>query len=1130
MNRQAMPRIFDNIEQKLLCAITETLSQSQRADFSVGYFNLRGWRLIGDSIDALPESDFASCRLLIGMHRSPDAELRAALRIRTPDQGMDQQTASRLRQKAAEEFRKQLVIGAPSNDDEVGLRRLSDQLRSGRLIVKLHLRYPLHAKLYLFHRDDFNNPMTGYLGSSNLTMAGLSQQGELNVDVLDHDSCRKLQRWFDDRWSDRFSLDISEELADIIDESWAREQPVLPYHLYLKMAYHLSQDARDGLTNFQIPQDLQRVLLDYQTAAVKIAAHHLNRRGGVMIGDVVGLGKTLMATALAKIFHEDNGHSTLIICPANLQKMWQEHADRYGLPVRVMSYGMVERNLADVGARFRILIVDESHNLRNREGSRYAAIQEYIRLTQSKVILLTATPYNKHYEDLASQLRLFVNPEADIGIRPEEYLRQITEPIFAQRHQVIPRSLAAFEHSPYADDWRDLMRLYLVRRTRSFIIRNYARTDPENGRTYLPLGDGSRSYFPTRVPLTVRFRSDADDPADVYARLYADEIVNIIDGLYLPRYGLGGYETGVTASRLSSAERKQLENLSKAGKRLTGFARTNLFKRLESGGPAFLQSVDRHILRNYIYLHAIDNGLDLPIGTLEPESLDPGIADSDEHEGVEIDNGEPLLTEIDPSTQSVSSYRRRAAQAYQQFAGPWKKRYKWLRPTLFNADLCRHLEDDAWGLMEVLRVAGSWDPAQDQKLNELERLLTQQHPDEKVIVFTQFADTAIYLAEQLRARGLAGVASVTGDSGNPTELAERFSPVSNGKRHQMSAERELRVLIATDVLSEGQNLQDGHIIVNYDLPWAIIRLIQRAGRVDRIGQQAAEIRCYSFMPADQVEKLLRLRERVVQRLRENAEVIGSDEDFFGDGDDEQTVLDIYNEKAGILDDDAEDDTDLSSRALAIWNNAIAADPKLKSIVERLPDVVYSSRAHDPTATTPEGVLVYMRTAQEYDALAWVGRNGEAVTESQSRILQMADCHPATPATPRHVEHHHLVEIAAERLAAEVSREGGQLGRPNGARYKTYMRLKGYIEANQGTIFLTEDLKRAHEAIYRYPLRNRANETLNRQMRAGIDDQQLAEIVVGLHREDHLSIVQDEDIEDSGPRIICSLGLWRESVS
>jgi SNF2 family DNA or RNA helicase len=217
------------------------------------------------------------------------------------------------------------------------------------------------------------------------------------------------------------------------------------------MAYHLSQEARAGLSEFRIPAEFRSKLFEFQSAAVRIAAHHLNKRNGVLIGDVVGLGKTLMATALARIVQEDQGISTLILCPKNLTKMWQHHADTYGLQAKVISLSKVVRELPNVPGRFRLIVLDESHNLRNREGKRYRAIHEFIQQTASRCVLLSATPYNKTYLDLGSQLRLFVADDYDLGIRPERLFRERGEVEFG-RLQVAPRSLAAFERSPYADD------------------------------------------------------------------------------------------------------------------------------------------------------------------------------------------------------------------------------------------------------------------------------------------------------------------------------------------------------------------------------------------------------------------------------------------------------------------------------------------------------------------------------------------------------------------------------------------------------------------------------------------------------------------------------------------------------
>ncbi len=1114
-----MPRIFDNIDRNFRPALAETLQHAHRADFCVGYFNLRGWRSIDQYIGDWSGGEDNRCRLLVGMQNLPHEELRRARSLAPPEDHLDNQAVLRLKNRLAEEFREQLTFGAPSNQDETGLRRLSKQLKAGKVVVKLFLAYPLHAKLYLLRRNDPVNPVVGYLGSSNLTQAGLSGQGELNVDVLDHDACSKLAAWFEKRWNDRWCIDISAELAAIIDASWAREDLIPPYHIYVKIAYHLSQEARAGLTDFRIPADFGNALLDFQTAAVKIAAHHLNRRGGVLIGDVVGLGKTLMATALARIFEDDLGLQTLIICPKSLVTMWEDHRVQYGLRGKTLSISRAIKELPDM-RRFHLVIIDESHNLRNREGRTYRAIHEYIRENDCKCILLSATPYNKTYQDLSSQLRLFVPEHDDLGIRPERLLAEIGETEFIRRHQAPLRSLAAFEQSEHADDWRELMRLYLVRRTRSFIQQNYARTDPDDGRRYLTFEDGSRSYFPVRVPRTAPFEID-----NQYARLFADDVVADINALELPRYGLGNYVVASPSAPLKAAEKQILDDLSRAGKRLMGFCRTNLLKRLESSGHAFLLSLERHILRNFVFLHAIENDQPLPIGTTDAGMLDTQSNDEDADVAVSGTFDQEEDTPAEPAEPALlrteAEFRQRAAQIYDNFATRYHRRLRWLNPQLFVDALRQHLLSDANTLRAILERFGQWDPAQDAKLAALRQILVDAHLGEKVLVFTQFADTVQYLADQLNAAGLEQLSAVTGSSTDPTQLAWRFSPVANGKRNQISPEEELRVLISTDVLSEGQNLQDCAIVVNYDLPWAIIRLIQRAGRVDRIGQKARDILCYSFLPAEGIERLIRLRARVRNRLNENAEVVGTDEAFFED-EDARAVHDLYNEQAGILDGDDDTEVDLASYAYQIWNNATDGNPALKKAIEEMSAVVHSSKTNPPVPTRPDGALVYMRTAHDNDALVWLDRDGRSVTESQFDILRAAHCLPNTPALPRHETHHDLVRQAAQSAASHDKQVGGQLGRPSGARFRAYERLKRYAETVTDQI-ISEPLRRAIDDIYSHPLRQTAVDTLNRQLRSGISDEELAYLVVELREADRLCIVHADE-ERREPRIICSLGL------
>jgi superfamily II DNA or RNA helicase len=1107
-----LPRVFDNISDRLLDALDHTMADAVSADFCVGYFNLRGWQRIDHRVDPLEGGPGKQCRVLVGMQKAPEQELRDILSVHGEDGLLDNQAASRLRQKLAEEFRTQLTIGIPTSRDEEALRRLAAQIRSGRVVVRLFLRHTLHAKLYLVDRRDTVASKVGYVGSSNLTMSGLASGGELNVDVMDDDACRKLGTWFEDRWNDRRCIDISTELAEIIETSWAREDVVPPYHVYLKMAFHLSQEARSGLANFRVPRDFDEDILGFQAAAVRIAAHHLNKRGGVVLGDVVGLGKTLMATALARIFEDDFGHETLILCPVNLVKMWDDYRQRYRLRATIVPISQAPTRLAEL-RRHRIVLIDESHNLRNREGQRYRAIRDYIKENDSKVILLSATPYNKSYLDLSSQLRLFLDGDEALPIRPEALLREIGEAHFLAEHQCPLNSLLAFEQSENTDDWRDLMRYFLVRRTRSFIRDNYAETDPANGRRYLTLSGDRRSYFPDRVPRTLSFPITDDDPNDQYARLYGDRTVADINSLQLPRYGLANYIKAKADPAPTAAEQLTVADMSRGGRRLMGFCRTNLFKRLESGGHTFIQSLDRHILRNHVVLHALENGLPVPVGTQDHLMLE---TDRDpELEGM-------LPAAVDFTDDPGSHYRARADRAYETYRTQHAKRFRWMGSHLFNRKLANDLRSDIEKLVGILERCGEWDPEKDSKLERLERLLKDDHPDAKVIIFSQFADTVAYIEGELRRRGIEKVAGVTGDSDDPSAIAWRFSPESNDKRDTIRPSDELRVLVATDVLSEGHNLQDGAIVVNFDIPWAIIRLIQRAGRVDRIGQQAEEVICYTFLPAEGVERIIRLRGRITQRLDQNRQVIGTDEMFF-DEENVDGLADLYHEKAGVLDADDPTEVDLSSYAFQIWKNATDADPSLARKVQNLPNVVYTAKEHSEGPFSPEGALVYVRTAEDVDMLAWIGENGKPVTESQFTILQAAACQSTTPGIPRASNHHDLVAEGVRAIAELDTQGGGQLGRPSSARRRVYDRLKAFLDDNAGTLFDTEERRRALDEIYRFPLKENARALLNRQLRAGITGEELADVVVTLRDEERLCVVEEDD-DDGEPRIICSMGL------
>ena len=1130
-----MAKIYDNIETMFTPALQGIISNVgvKRVDFCVGYFNLRGWRVIVNEINNLSgdwlyekingneERVFRTCRLLIGMHRPPD-ELIREMYSTISSNLIDTEAVKKCKRQIANEFRRQLTVGVPNANDEWALRRLSAQMKEEKVIVKLYLKEPLHAKLYLAYRpNDHFNKIQAIMGSSNLTYRGLSGQGELNAEFGDSDSAEKFSIWFSNRWEDRYCVDITEELIEIIDESWATENSILPYYIYLKTAYHLSQEARSGINEYELPADFKEDLFEFQETAVKLAARHLDKRGGAMIGDVVGLGKTITACAIAKVYEMRNSCSTLIICPANLQDMWRKYVIKYDLKADIAS---ISKRLDYKQMKYyRLVIVDESHNLRNNEGARYRNIRELIEYHGSKVLLLTATPYNKDFSDLSNQLKLFIREDADLGVQPEEYIRSLGGTReFSMRHsEDFIRSIKAFERSASADDWRELMRLFLVRRTRTFIKDNYAPLDKECNRRYLQFKDGTRSYFPERLPKAIKFPTI---DTDQFSRLYSTDMTDLMSCLKLPRYGLSRYISDKKQAEASDIEKQILDNLSRAGARMMGFCRTNFFKRLDSSGVSFLISLYRHILRNAIFLYAIENKLPLPIG--EEGSLPDGYSeDADESNTLfesTIANSQKQQTkEAIAFCDDLDEYIKLGEKYYKKISAENRSNVSWINSQFFTRTLKQTLKQDCDTLISMIKLCGAWQPKEDQKLNALVELITKTHKKEKVIVFTQFSDTASYLESQLVEREITNVGCVTGNSTNPNQTVEQFSPISNKVEHALPIEQQCRVLIATDVLSEGQNLQDSHIVINYDLPWAIIRLIQRAGRVDRIGQSAEEIFCYSFFPADGIENIIRLRHRLNERINENANVVGGDEIFF-EGN-EQNLTDIYNEKNGVLDEEDEGEIDLASQAFQIWKSATEANPMLKKIIPSLSNVVYSTKVNNH-GSLKEGVITYAKTSEGNDMLTWMDKKMNVVTQSQQAILKALSCSMEEPAVEALDTHHEIVATSTSMMQQQEVRTSGILGSRFSTKYRLYTLLDGYCKNEQGSLFFRDEIKLATDDIYNYPLYENAKYILGQQLKRGARVDDIIDMVIELRKNDELCIINEEEAIQRDPQIICSMGL------
>lgn len=1085
-----MTRLFDNIDRQLGGQLQETLKVSDRMDVAVGYFNLRGWSAFDEIVRSKAADGSAGpiVRVLIGMVMGgPQQEALEHLQAEVSGEVIPEADRTAVQERKAEllvHLREQLMRGISTRSDRESLQSLRDLLASKAVEIKVFTRRPLHGKTYVCHREDLNNPITGFVGSSNLTRPGLSSNLELNVDVVDFQGAQELANWFEARWADKFSRPVTEEILDLLDESWARKEPRRPYEVFLKVCYDLSRDVRDGLAEYSVPDEISKQLLEYQATAVKTLARRIIQRRGTMLGDVVGLGKTLTAIATALMLRDEHGYIPLVLCPKNLTGMWEEHLEAYDLHGRVVPYSMAHKILPEL-RRYPFVIIDESHTLRSDTRRDYKAIRDYIDANDSKVLMLTATPYNIRFEDVANQLGLYLDEDDDLGIAPVNALAQ--DPSIADKVDGKTTTLAAFRRSDDPEDWKRLMSEHLVRRTRSFIRDNYSATDSQ-GRQYLQFANGAQFTFPDRIPKPIDHSFGPDDPAALMA---SDTTLDAINALILPRYNLGAYVND--HAKITAEEQEFLDNVARARGQVAGFVRTNFFKRLSSCGHSFTLSLRRHIARNELFLYAIDNDRPLPAGTIT-ESMFDTESDTDA-EG-----------ETSPALGEVPAHR------YEQLVEAAPSGLNWVRPDLFTTQLREDLVTDTQALQALLGQFGQWSTDTDSKLAALLTLIQKTHPGDKILVFTEYKDTANYIGDALKTASIPDVGLATGDSEDPTALARRFAPQSNtlpGDDEGAVIDNELRILIATDVLSEGQNLQDAHIVVNYDLPWAIIKLIQRAGRVDRVGQQADHVLLYSFFH-ESVEQVITLRKRISERLTANAKAFGSDEQFFGSQSETNAIRDLYN---GTLDDqDLGDDVDAASLAYEIWNKAVKNDPELTQHISRLPDMITATRTRRLTDES-DGVLAYVRTDSGIDGFGTARVDGGMRLLTGHEILKAFESAPEEPGLEPAEDHD---ELLVNLVRGPLSTPHASAGRLRGVRRTLWRRLGETLNN------FAPDTEQALESIYQHPLTKHAEHKLRRAIRNGVSDDGLAAQMTALHRDEDL-VVATRTGKDP-VRIVSSMGV------
>ena len=917
-----MADIIDNRNFRLSEAVKEILNSSERGKFVIGYFFLSGFREIAPYLNNLKE-----LKIVIGNTTTKETleqlvegykRLEEAEEILKRQRFVNRTETGLIFNDTKNNIKEVIEYMDQTEGDETTIKTLSELISNGKVKIRIYTKGRLHAKAYIFDYPENYGYEKGIaiVGSSNLTLSGLTHNTELNVVVHGNENHEQLTKWFNEIWNE--AKDFDEELLDILKRSWALNEDITPYDIYIKTIYNLVKDREEIPTYFDYSY-----LTNFQKEAMKEAIKIIDRFNGVFISDVVGLGKTYIGASLLDYFWKRRREKGIIICPASLKEMWETVVEEFDLNARVLSTGKLSQGNIDLlrERKFRdrnIVLIDESHEFRNTNTNRYKRLSPF---TQGrKLILLTATPRCNTVWDIYNQMKLF---------HPDE---NITEAA------IDPPNMREFFRKVEQGEvkLKELLRNVLIRRTRKHILKWYGEED-EEGKKYVEVG-GKRYYFPERVLKTKEYSIEK-----TYNGLYED-IRKKIKELTLARYNLYEYVYPELRTESPYAELKQ------AGKSLKGLMRILLFKRFESSVEAFRKTVSNLIELNWILLNSIEEGF-IPAGEEAQKYMYEAKSKEEEDFFIKL---EELSERYDASAFDVDRLKR---------------------------DVKRDIEILKSIYKEVERIK----PEKDEKLKALKNLIENELIGEKVLIFTEYSDTLNYLYENLK--HIEGVEKVDSKRKDWINVIQRFAPKSN---HYVlkNSEEEIQILISTDILSQGLNLQDAYIVINYDLHWNPVRLIQRIGRVDRIGSVNEKIYCFNFLPEIELDRGLGLKQRLKRRIQEIHDTIGEDAKILDETEqlNEEAMYAIYRGDSKILDEGAEEEVLSFEEMRNIIRNLEKEDPGYLSYVKNLPDGIRSFKGKGNN----ELLYIYLK-AGDFNKLYLLDKNKEIVSEDIEEVLTFIKC-------------------------------------------------------------------------------------------------------------------------------------------
>ncbi|WP_179119714.1 helicase-related protein [Ensifer adhaerens] len=907
-----------------------------------------------------------------------------------------------------------------------GVDAVADAISAKQIECRVYRKDKFHAKAYITHAHLDVVGSSALVGSSNFTLPGLTQNIELNVQVTGT-PVAVLQEWFEEHWDE--AEDVTPELLNVVEKHTRDYQPFEVYARSLQQ-YFLGHEETAGEWEKRNSR-IFPILAKYQRDGYGGLLKRAEKYGGAFLCDGVGLGKTFVGLMLIERFVVHEGKNVALFVPKAAKEAVWERELKKRLPhlfkgfanLRIYSHTDLMRSamreeLDQIAKQADVIIVDEAHHFRNT-GIRGLDVEErksrYWRLYDiaegKQVFLLTATPINNRLTDFQHMVELFSRHRADyfgggtLGIHSlPGYIRQLEKQIEGEIYgksddERVELIGAEVSTRLYADPLIDAL---VVQRSRSYVKESMKRE-----------GDGDVMFPEPRKPTVAEYsvRQTYGKLLEMVANAFHKREPLFVLGIYNPY----AYYKGDTEDVATALERGRL-------KQVVALIRTSFLKRFESSAEAFKQSCWRLLqkLLAWLEVHCETDH--------EKAQLDRWKRKHAKLLGYKPDRD---LFDADVDEDLIP------AELIEDIEKDKLDRREFKVEEIITDSLA-----DLEQLADFLYELEKFKPSQDLKLKKLIQLLTKDPvlSKHKVLIFSEFGDTARYLAAHLKEGGIDGVEQIdSGTKGDRTKVIQRFAPYYNDSSSKEQGDREIRVLISTDVLSEGLNLQDATRLINYDLHWNPVRLMQRIGRVDRRMNPEVEARIlkdhpdqqglrgtvayWNFLPPEDLDELLRLYGKVAHKTLRISKTLGIEGRKLLREDDDYEDLRNFNEQY-------EGQQSPDEQLHLEWQDLIKEHPALEEMLNSFPNAVFSGKqnikpgtravffcyarpAHDKAASERSGDDVWTAEAGDVQWYLYDVSSGKVFEDAPL----MAESIRSDPSTPRRVEIERL-QLSDIRSAVE----------------------------------------------------------------------------------------------------------------